>query len=397
MTPEKLKRAIVAAQWRPDRPLAFLPMPESVFGAGMQRPRPRSFRAAAVLRHPVRPLRHFRRGLLSNHSARPENDMKRRYGFPPLTVALAGTALLAACPRGIDAYFPGYVEAEYVRLAAPIAGTLQKLYVRRGDAVTRDAPAFVLEQDSERAAREEAAARVRQARAQVADLKKGRRPDEVAALREQLLQAQAQLRLSTATYARQRQLVGDHFISPATLDEAQAALQRDTARVKESQAQLRIARAGARSDEILAAEQELEAAEAQLAQAEWRLTQKTQRIPVDGEVADVMYREGEWVPAGSPIVSLLPPRNVKLRFFVPETAVAALRPGQEVTVHCDGCARSVAARIGYRSSSPEYTSPLIYSRENRATLVFLIEAWPAAGDAALLYPGQPVEIRLAKR
>jgi HlyD family secretion protein len=324
--------------------------------------------------------------------------MKRTDALSLSAIAIAGAMLSAACSPNADAYFPGYAEAEYVRLAAPISGTLQKLHVRRGDTVRRDAPAFVLEQDNERAAHEEAAARVRQAQAQVADLKKGRRPDEVAALREQLLQAQAQLRLSSANFARQQRLVADQFISPASLDEAQAALRRDEARVRELQAQLRIARVGARSDEIVAAEQERDAARAQLAQAEWRLMQKTQRIPVDGEVTDVMYREGEWVQAGSPIVSMLPPQNVKLRFFVPETVVGTLRSGQEVTVQCDGCARPLAARIGYRSNSPEYTSPLIYSRENRATLVFLVEAWPSSlEDAPLLHPGQPVEIRLARQ
>jgi HlyD family secretion protein len=327
--------------------------------------------------------------------------MKRTPEPSPLAVSVGIAALLvalpAACSRGSDdAYFAGYAEAEYVRLASPIAGTLQKLHVRRGDRVQRDAPAFVLEQDSERAAREEAAARVGQAQAQVADLRKGRRPDEVAAIREQLRQAQASLRLSTATYARQKKLVADNFVSPASLDEAGAALNRDEARARELGAQLRIAQVGARSDEIAAAEQELSAAAAQLAQAEWRLMQKTQRIPVDGDITDVMYREGEWVQAGSPVVSLLPPRNVKLRFFVPQTIVGALRTGQEVTVRCDGCARPVPARIGYLSDSPEYTSPLIYSRENRATLVFLVEAWPSIEDAALLHPGQPVEIRLAQ-
>lgn len=312
----------------------------------------------------------------------------------PLSILAA--FLLAACDKSADDFYPGYAEAEYVRLATPIAGTLVKLHVNRGDKVEQNAPAFVLEQESERAARAEAAARVERASAQLANLKKGRRPDELAAIGAQLGQAEAALALSTSNLARQRKLVADHFISAASLDEARAALERDQARVNELRAQLRVARLGARSDEIDAAEQELKSAEAQLAQAEWKLAQKTLRMPVAGDVADVLYREGEFVQAGSPVVSLLPPQNIKLRFFVPEPALAPLRLGQDVVVQCDGCPGTIAAKISYISSAPEYTSPLIYSKENRAALVFMIEARPAPERAAALHPGQPVEIRLAK-
>ncbi|RJG07586.1 HlyD family efflux transporter periplasmic adaptor subunit [Noviherbaspirillum cavernae] len=304
-------------------------------------------------------------------------------------------AVLMACAEKSSDYFPGYAEAEYVRLASPIAGALVKLHVQRGDRVEADAPAFVLEQDSERAVREAAAARARTARAQLDNLLKGRRPDELAVIRQQLAQAEAALQLSSATLARQRQLVADKFVSPSTLDEARSAEVRDQARVQESRAQLRVARLGARSDEIDAAQQELKAAEAQLAQAEWQVAQKTQRMPAAGVVNDVLYREGEYVQAGSPIISLLPPQNIKARFFVPETAVGALRIGQEVQLQCDGCDAPIPARISFVSNAPEYTSPLIYSTENRAALVFMVEARPAVDDARRLHPGQPVEARLA--
>ncbi|MGE5652216.1 MAG: HlyD family secretion protein [Bacillota bacterium] len=304
-------------------------------------------------------------------------------------------ALLAGCAEKAADYFPGYAEAEYVRLATPIAGTLVKLHVNRGDRVQQNAPAFVLEQESERAAREEAAFRVQRAQAQLANLSKGKRPDEIAAVRAQLEQAQAALQLSTRNLARIKKLVADKFLSPAALDEARSAYERDQGRAGELQSQLRVAQLGARSDEIDAAQKDLKAAEAQLAQADWRLEQKTQRIPVAGEVSDTLYREGEFVPAGSPVVSLLPPQNIKLRFFVPEPALGALKLGQDVVVRCDGCQSAIAAKISYLSSAPEYTSPLIYSKETRATLVFMIEARPAANQAQALHPGQPVEIRLA--
>jgi HlyD family secretion protein len=301
--------------------------------------------------------------------------------------------LLAGCADNGNDFFSGYAEADYVRLAAPVAGTLTRLHVKRGDIVSRNAPAFVLEQESERAAREEAAFRVQRAQAQLANLKKGKRPDEIAALQSQLAQATAALRLSTADLARQQKLVSSGFIAAARLDEARAAVKRDQGRTDELRAQLRIAQLGARADEIRAAEQDVKAAEAQLAQANWKLDQKTQRVPVDAQVADVLYREGELVPAGSPVVSLLPPENIKARFFVPEPTLGTLRLGQEIELTCDNCGAPIPAKISYISREAEYTSPLIYSKENRATLVFMIEAHPSIDNAQRLHPGQPLEIR----
>lgn len=302
-------------------------------------------------------------------------------------------ALLTGCADKSDDFFSGYAEADYVRLAAPITGTLAKLHVNRGDKVARDAPAFVLEQESERAAREEAASRVERAQARLANLKKGKRPDEIAAVRSQLAQAKAALKLSMADLARQKPLLASGFISPARLDEARAAAARDQGRVNELGAELRVAQLGARADEIEAAEQDVKAAQAQLAQADWKLDQKTQRIPVAAIVADVLYREGELVPAGSPVVSLLPAENIKARFFVPEPVLGRLRLGQDVELSCDNCGAPIPADISYISRQAEYTSPLIYSKENRSTLVFMIEARPSIGNSQRLHPGQPLEIR----
>lgn len=309
-------------------------------------------------------------------------------------LATCVTLLLGGCADKKPDYFNGYAEADYVRLAAPVAGTLVKVYLNRGDQVEADAPAFVLEQENERAAREETAFRVRQAQAQLENLEKGKRPDEISALREQFNQAEAAQRLSASSLQRQLKLLADKYIAPAAVDEARAAAQRDSARMNEMRAQLRLAQLGARSNEIQAARESLNAIQAQLVQAEWVLAQKTRRVPVRSEVADVLYREGEFVPAGAPVVSLLPPQNIKLRFFVPELMLGALRTGQEIKVQCDGCASDLRARISYVSSTPEYTSPLIYSKETRSSLVFMIEARPAPAQAVALHPGQPVEVRL---
>jgi HlyD family secretion protein len=311
-----------------------------------------------------------------------------------LTCALLALGTAGCGDQPAD-YFPGYVEADYVRLASPLAGTLTRLYVERGDALAQGSPAFVLEQDSERAAREEARHQLEHARAVLADMEKGRRPDELDAVRAQLAQAEAARKLSQAELVRAEKLDQQQFVAKSQLDTARAAARRDEEQVRELQAQLRVAKLAARPDQLAAARQDVRAAEAALAQADWRLTQKSLKSPIDALVADVLYREGEMVPAGTPVLSLLAPQYVRARFFVPERQLSQLRLGQQVQLACDGCGNPMAAAISFIAREAEYTSPLIYSKENRATLVFMVEARPALEAARRLHPGQPLEVRLA--
>ena len=313
----------------------------------------------------------------------------RRIGWIVPAVLL----LTAGCRDTPPSGFPGYVEADYVRVAAPLGGSLARLSVQKGDQVAAAAPLFALESEQERAARAEAEARVRKAQAAVADLEKAKRPPEIAAVRAQLAQVQAAARQSEADLDRARKLVADKFLPPQKLDEALAARDRDRARVAELAAQVTMANMPARVDEIAVARAEAKAAEDALAQAQWRVDQKTQTAPVAGLVSDTLYRPGEWVAAGTPVVSLLPPGNVKIRFFVPEPVLASVRQGAPVTVRCDGCAKAIAAKIVYIAPQAEYTPPVIYSRENRAKLVFLVEARPETPDPAL-HPGLPVEVTI---
>jgi HlyD family secretion protein len=310
-----------------------------------------------------------------------------------MTIAVA----LAACSQPPPEGYAGYAEGDYVRLSAPVAGTLTRLHLQRGDRVDAAAPAFVLEQDSERAAREEAGSRLRAAQQQLLNLQQGKRPDELAAARAQLARAQAALALSNAELARTTKLVAEQFNSPATLDQARSKVAADQARVNELAAQLRVANLGARAPEIAAAAQEVKAAQAQLEQAEWRVAQKTQRVPTAADVVDVLYREGEYVPLGGPVLTLLPPGNLKARFFVPQAVVGTLSVGQAVSLRCDGCGAPIAARLSFVAREAEFTSPLIYSRENRAALVFMVEARPEPADARRLHPGQPLQVLLGTR
>lgn len=155
---------------------------------------------------------------------------------------------------------------------------------------------------------------------------------------------------------------------------------------------MQTAQTGSREDQIAAAEAGVRALEAALVRAEWDLSQKSQTAPAAGLVFDTLYRPGEWVGAGRPVVALLPPENVKVRAFVAETRVGAIHPGDAVRVTVDGVPQALAGKVSFISPQAEYTPPVIYSEESRGKLVFMVEAVFEAATAANLHPGQPVDV-----
>jgi HlyD family secretion protein len=133
-------------------------------------------------------------------------------------------------------------------------------------------------------------------------------------------------------------------------------------------------------------------AESALRSAKTRLVRRKLASPVSGTVQQVYYRPGELVPAGRPVISLLPPGNIKVRFYVPEATLPQISYGDVVSVTCDGCSPDLKAKVSFVSRSSEYTPPVIYSQDERSKLVFLIEARPSNPDA--LRVGQPVSVTL---
>ena len=313
-----------------------------------------------------------------------------------LGAAALASLLLAACTRPAPAGWQGYLEGEFIYVASPLAGRLETLAVAKGARVAADAPLFTLERASELAAQRQAADQLHAAQARLADLKKGSRPSELAALDARLAQARAAAELSRLELARQENLFQTAVISAADLDRARLTHERNIRAIDELTAQLTTAGLGARTDAIAAAAADVSAAAAVKERADWSVAQKTQSAPSAALVYDTLYREGEFVAAGLPVVALLPPENLKVRFYVPEAGFAALKAGDPVRVAITG-RPPLEARVSYLSPKPEYTPPVLYNRENRAKLVFLVEAVftdPAA--ARDLHPGQPADVALAK-
>lgn len=310
-------------------------------------------------------------------------------GWLPLAIGLLG------CPAVEELVLQGYVEGEYVRVAPAVDGRLVTLVVARGDRVATGAPLFSLDDTSAAAARAESAASLARAEAELADRRRAWRPEEIAALKAQRDEAAASLRLSAAQLARQEHLVTRGDSPRERLDESRAAHQRDAARLAAIEAQLALARQAGSDEQIRAAAAAVEVAAAALARAEWQLAQTAVAAPDAALVTNTFHEPGEWVAPGAPVVELLPPQKVKLRFFVPEPEFAAIRLGAAISVDCDGCPE-LTAEITYIAPEAEFTPPVIYSQETRAKLVFLIEAHPREGASALLHPGQPVTIRIAR-
>ncbi len=304
--------------------------------------------------------------------------------------------MFVACSEPSAPAWSGYAEGDFVYIAAPLAGRLDSIAVQAGQNVTKNVVLFTLDAEAERAASDEAAARLASARAQAANADKGRRSEEIAVTEAQLAQAQANAAWTRSELARQQQLVAQGFISKSRLDDATTAASQAQAHVEELAAALRVARLPARVDERLATQASATAANDVLRQSKWREGQKQQIAPLDALVSDVFFRAGEFVPAGQAVLSLLPPQNVKARFFVPQAELTKVAPGQAVELLCDGCVAPVAAHITRVAAQAEYTPPVIYSNAQRSKLVFMVEARPDSPAAAHLHPGQPLDVRPAK-
>lgn len=299
---------------------------------------------------------------------------------------------LAACAEEPSGAWYGYVEGEFVYVAPQASGILETLRVDTGQQVQAGQELFVLDAERERAAMREAGQALAAAKSRLADLAKGQRPTELASIRARLDEARAAAGLSRAEMARREALFGQGAVAREELDQARAQAEADAARVSDLSAQLSTARLGGRADALRAAAAEVEARRAGLDQARWSLDQKRRIAPAAGLVFDVYRRPGEVVPAAGPVLALLPPERVKVRFFAPEPALATLAVGAPVQVSGDGLPAFIA-RVSYVSPQAEYAPPVIYSAQNRAKLVWLVEARADPGTSAGLHPGQPVEVR----
>ncbi len=311
-----------------------------------------------------------------------------RAGLGMLGLTLAG--LLAACAPAPDPGFSGYVEGDLLYIGPQEAGRVLALPVQEGSTVAAGTTLATLEDDVQRADLAAAEGALGEAKARLEKAKAAaQRPEEIAILTAGQRRAEAALDLSRIELERQKTLVPKGATSQANLDTAQHTYDQNQASLDEINRRIDVARIGSRDEDIAAAEASVRSAAANVDAARVRLARRTLTAPQAGVVQTLYYRPGELVPEGRPVVSVLPPGLIKVRFFVPEPLLATIKVGQPVAVACDGCPPLVAD-ISFIATAAEYTPPVIYSREERAKLVYQVEARPR--DPAAARPGQPVTV-----
>jgi len=302
-----------------------------------------------------------------------------------IVVLVVGLAIalwwwLGAAPK--RDYLSGYIVGDNLNLAAPVSGTVQSVFVVDGQRVSPGQPLFRIAPATLEAQGEQAAANL------------SANQTQVSSAQANLHQAEAQVAAARATAEHAQsdlaRLEGVERDDPAAvagkdLDQARASLREANANLVAAQKT-----ADARRADIAKAEAQTRQAAGGQHSVEIQVAQLSPVSPAAGRVEQVYYQAGEWVPANQPVLSVIPDGKVKVRFFVPEAKLAHYRPGRTVHFSCDGCAGKLTARIGYVSPDPEFTPPIIFSRDSRDRLVFMVEAYPA--NPQRLNPGLPVEV-----
>jgi HlyD family secretion protein len=294
---------------------------------------------------------------------------------------------------GPDAW-QGYLDAESVRVSPTLTGRVTGIAVARGDQVSDGALLFTQDDADDVGARDAAAGKLAEAQARLNNLETRSRDTEIAQGKADLADLVATRDRITRDLARNEELLRTGAASRQTVDQQRADLASATARVEAATAKLaQMQSPTGREYEIAAQRAMVAQAQAGLAQAEWRVSQRRITAPASALVNDTYARPGETINAGVPVVSLLPPQNILVRFFVPETELATLHVGDRLAIGCDACAAGLIATVTFIAPQPEYTPPVIYSETNREKLVYLIEAHPPPDQAVQLKPGQPVDVR----
>jgi len=290
--------------------------------------------------------------------------------------------------------YQGYLEGEYRYVSTSAPGYLATLDVARGQDVAKDAPLFSLDNESLLIQLRQAEANHAAALSELEDARKGLRLPEIAELQAGVDALKVDVERLALERGRQEELAASGSTAQRFLDDAR--LQESQAREELSKASLHVdnARLGARDDRIAALAAQVDVRKSLVDVARWNLDQTRAAAPAAGHVEDTIYKTGEWIPAGRPVIKMLSPGDVLVYFFVPEADMVKIRSGMRVELVFDGLDAPRHASVTNVASSPEYTPPIIFSRESNKRLVYRVEGRLDPADAALSHPGQPVMVKL---
>ena len=288
----------------------------------------------------------------------------------------------------------GYLEGYFVYISSPFGGILEHLYIKKGVMVSPGEKLFSLDSTQEQAQEAKLSAYMEKVFYQLADMSQGLRPEEIQSREAIVKQRQAVRDLALIDLDRVERLRRDNAVSDRDYDYARLLKERDQGSFEEANADLATGFLGARSNAIFAMKEELGVLKADVRIVTWQLSLKNPTAITNAWVYDTLYREGEFVGSGQPVVVLLPPQNIKVRFYVNSALAKKLKMGDQIKFFLPPNAEKTFATIDYISNKAEYTPPVIYSRESNNRLVFLVEAAIDPKIAVNLHPGLPVQVEL---
>ena len=296
-------------------------------------------------------------------------------------LAVAAALALGAC-REESGRLQGWVEADLVFVGPDEAGRIETLHVREGDTVAAGVPLFAIDSELQSADVHTASAQVAEARARLARLETAQqRKEEIAVLEAQEKpragdarrsppsSSSASRRCARGAFRRRRSSTSRRPIPTATRPRSKKSAARSRSRAwphTRRTSRRHASRSRPRSRGAT--------------RRETKLARRKLAAPVDGAVQQVYYRPGEMVPAARPVLSILPPGNIKLRFFVAQALLPKIALGDAVAVRATAATRGSTAKVSFIARTAEYTPPVIYSLEERNKLVFMVEARPDAPD-----------------
>lgn len=310
------------------------------------------------------------------------------------TLVLIAMLTIAGCDNKPDNTFSGYSHGDFIYLSYSGTAKIDSVSVNKGDSVTSGQALVKIESFDALNTLMRAEEKLSAESAVLRNLESGERPEELDVIRAQIKKAQSAESQVKRQLERYRNLYARQAISVAEWDNVRDELTQKGAQVEELINQLKARQLPARQDEIRKQLSQVEAAKLERDKAHWDVLQTTIVSPVNASVYDIIYRAGERPSAGSPIISLLPPDNIKVRFFIPEAMLGNLKIGTKVKLSCDGCTEIINGHVNYIKPEAEFTPPVIYSTKRREKLIFMAEAVPAREQAARMKIGQPFDVEI---
>jgi len=303
-------------------------------------------------------------------------------------------AIFPGFSNNVDLSFSGYVEADYVYVAPTATGRLDGIFVSESQSISAGDVLFTQDNEQYQAALTAARATAEALRAAAENIRTGAREEEMAVVRAQIEMALAKQNLSQTNLDRDLKLYTGGFVTNSKIEQERADLASAIAQVDQLKATLVFMELPARSAELLKAESNVQAALAEVSAAKSRLDAQTIRSPVSGRIERVYYSLGEVAMTAKPVVSILPDGSKSVIFYIPQARLAEFKIGDPLLLSCDGCSTTIQAVVETIDSKPEFTPPIIYSREERSRLVFRAKA--RLPEGVTLNPGQPVSLESIK-